>query len=288
MRAHQKFANGNGNDRLLVYLRSYYGEPKDFPAFVYLSQVMQAQAIELEAEHLRASRPRSMGSLYWQLNDCWPAASWASIDSFGRWKALQFHARRFYNDLLIAPMRQDGTTNLYAVNDRTTSVQTNVHTRVMSLDGRVLSDSTAPVTMPPLSSTRVNTLPDEALLKGADPARTMVVFTMEVDGKAVSRHIVYFRAARDLSLPQAKVTAHVTAGAHGLELTLHADTLARDVWISFGDQDVTLADNAFTLLPDETRVISLKSSAAAAALESALHIQTLDTATLPGMAGAGD
>jgi beta-mannosidase len=249
---------------------------------------MQAQAIELEAEHLRSSRPRSMGSLYWQLNDCWPAASWASIDSFGRWKALQFHARRFYNELLIAPMRQDGTTNVYAVNDRTTPVQTNVHMQIMSLDGHMLSESTAPVTMPPLSSTRVNSLTDDALLKGADPAKTLVVFTMEVDGKAVSRHILYFRAARDLKLPAAKVTAHVTAGAHGLEMTLHADTLARDVWISFGDQDVTLADNAFTLLPGETRTISLKSGADAAALESALHIQTLDTATLPGMAGTGD
>jgi beta-mannosidase len=134
----------------------------------------------------------------------------------------------------------------------------------------------------------VNSLTDEALLKGADPAKTLVVFTMEVDGKAASRHILFFRAARDLRLPQAKVTAHVTAGAHGLEMTLHADTLARDVWISFGDQDVTLVDNAFTLLPGETRTISLKSSAEAAALESALHIQTLDTATLPGMAGAGD
>jgi beta-mannosidase len=288
MRAHQKFANGNGNDRLLVYLRRYYGEPKDFPAFVYLSQAMQAQAIELEAEHLRASRPRSMGSLYWQLNDCWPAASWASIDAFGRWKALQFHAQRFYNDLLIAPIRQEGTTNLYAINDRTTPVQANVHMQVMSLDGRVLSESTAPTTMPPLSSTRVNSLTDDALLKGTDPSKTLVVFTMEVDGQAVSRHILYFRAARDLTLPQAKVTAHVTAGAHGLELTLHADTLARDVWISFGEHDVTLADNAFTLLPGETRTIQLKSSADASALENALHIQTLDTATLPSMAGAGD
>jgi beta-mannosidase len=142
--------------------------------------------------------------------------------------------------------------------------------------------------MPPLSSTRVSSLTDEALLKGADPAKTLVVFTMEVDGKTVSRHIVYFRAARDLSLPQAKVTAHVTAGAHGLEITLHADTLARDLWISFGDHDVTLDDNAFTLLPGETRTIPLKSSAGAAAVESALHIQTLDTATLPGMAGAGE
>ncbi|HEX4582430.1 MAG TPA: glycoside hydrolase family 2 protein, partial [Acidobacteriaceae bacterium] len=288
MRAHQKFANGNGNDRLLVYLRRYYGEPKDFPAFVYLSQVMQAQAIELEAEHLRASRPRSMGSLYWQLNDCWPAASWASIDSFGRWKALQFHARRFYNDLLIAPIRQDGTTNIYAINDRTVPVRANVDMQVMGFDGRVLSESTSSVTMAPLSSTRVNSLRDDALLKGADPKKTLAVFTMDVDGKAVSRHILYFRMARDLNLPQAKVSAHMTAGANGLELALHADTLARDLWISFGDQDATLADNAFTLLPGETRTISLKSSADAAALESALHIQTLDTATLPGMTGAGD
>ncbi len=94
--------------------------------------------------------------------------------------------------------------------------------------------------------------------------------------------------ARDLKLPQAKVTAHVTHTTQGLELMLHADTLARDVWISFGDQDVTLADNAFTLLPGETRTIALKGGADAAALESALHIQTLDTATLPGMPGAGE
>jgi beta-mannosidase len=288
MRAHQKFANGNGNDRLLLYLRRYYGEPKDFPAFVYLSQAMQAEAIELEAEHLRASRPRSMGSLYWQLNDCWPAASWASIDSFGRWKALQFHARRFYNDLLVAPIRQDGTTTVYAISDRTTPVQATVRTQVMNFDGRILSDSTTPVTMPPLSSTQVNSTKDEALLKDADPANTLVVFTMAVDGKNVSRRILYFRAARDLGLLQAKVTAHVIAGAQGLELTLHADALARDVWISFGDQDATLADNAFTLLPGESRTIPIKSNADASALESALHIQTLDTATLPSMAGAGD
>src|SRR6202012_6264581 len=102
----------------LLYLRRYYGEPRDFPAFVYLSQAMQAQAIELEAEHLRASRPRSMGSLYWQLNDCWPAASWASIDAFGRGKALPFSARRFYNELLIAPIRQDVTNNAYGIHDR--------------------------------------------------------------------------------------------------------------------------------------------------------------------------
>jgi beta-mannosidase len=111
---------------------------------------------------------------------------------------------------------------------------------------------------------------------------------MMVDGKAVSRQILYFRAARDLNLPQARVTAHVISSPHGLELTLHADTLARDLWISFGDQDVTLADNSFTLLPGESRTIPIKSSADAATLERALQMQTLETATLPSMTAAGE
>jgi beta-mannosidase len=152
----------------------------------------------------------------------------------------------------------------------------------------VLWESTTPSTLAPLSSVRLSSLNDDALLKGADPTKTLVAFTLEVDSKVVSRHISYFRAARDLSLPQAKVTAHVTAGAHGLEVTLHADTLARDVWISFGDQDVTLADNAFTLLPGESRTIPLEGGTDAMALEKALQIQTLDAATLPSMAGAAE
>src|SRR5207245_1571216 len=82
--------NHGGNERILTYMLREYREPKDFASFVYLSQVQQAEVIKLGAEHLRRNRPRTMGSLYWQLNDCWPVASWASIDYFGRWKTQQF------------------------------------------------------------------------------------------------------------------------------------------------------------------------------------------------------
>jgi len=78
MQAHQK--NKGGNERILTYMLREYREPKDFASFVYLSQVQQAEIIKIGAEHLRRQRPRTMGSLYWQLNDCWPVASWASID----------------------------------------------------------------------------------------------------------------------------------------------------------------------------------------------------------------
>jgi beta-mannosidase len=78
-------------------------EPKDFESFLYVSQVLQAEGIRIGAEHLRRIMPHNMGSLYWQINDCWPVASWSSIDYFGRWKALQYYARRFYSDLLVSP-----------------------------------------------------------------------------------------------------------------------------------------------------------------------------------------
>ncbi len=88
MLAHQK--NNEGNDIIHNYLLKDYAEPKDFASFLYVSQVLQAEGIKIGAEHFRRLRPETMGSIFWQLNDCWPVASWSSIDYYGRWKALQY------------------------------------------------------------------------------------------------------------------------------------------------------------------------------------------------------
>lgn len=101
MLAHQK--NNEGNSIIHEYLLRDYAEPKDFESFLYVSQVLQAEGVKVGAEHMRRSRPRIMGSLIWQLNDCWPVASWSSIDYYGRWKALQYYARRFYSPILVSP-----------------------------------------------------------------------------------------------------------------------------------------------------------------------------------------
>ncbi len=115
---------------------------------------MQAEGIQLAAEHLRSSRPQSMGSLYWQLNDVWPGASWSSVDYYGRWKALQFHARRFYAPLLIAALRHDGTTVMSLVSDRTTPLAAHWRMRVMDFSGKQLDEHEEAVTLAPLASTR--------------------------------------------------------------------------------------------------------------------------------------
>lgn len=279
MRAHQKFDSGNGNQRLLLYIRKYYGEPKDFASFVYLSQVMQAEGIELAADHLRSARPQTMGSLYWQLNDVWPGASWSSIDYFGRWKALQFHARRFYAPLRVAPIRKDGRTTVFAISDRTTPLDAQLRTRVMTVDGKLLHERLDPVHLPALSSTRVVELTDAALLQGGDPQRSFAVFELVAQGRTVSRHLLYFDRALNLQLPNPELQAELRDSGHGVVLSLRAKHLARAVWIDFGDLDAQVSDNAFNLLPGESVELQVTATADLASLRQALHVRSLVDAT---------
>jgi len=275
MRAHQKFANGDGNQRLLLYIRQEYGEPKDFPSFVYLSQVMQAEGIELAAEHLRSARPRNMGSLYWQLNDVWPGASWASVDYFNRWKALQFHAKRFYAPVDVVPLRRDGKTEVFAVSDRTADFDATLRTRVYDMAGKLLREESRPLRATALSSTSLARLDDATLLKGADPRRTVVAFDLLEQGNLVAHHLLYFGAARTLALPQPELATSLRDTGHGLVLTVTAKRLARGVWIDTGDLDVRLSNNAFDLLPGESVDVTIDGHVDADTLRRALSVRSL-------------
>jgi beta-mannosidase len=276
MRAHQKFANGDGNQRLLLYIRQEYGEPKDFPSFVYLSQVMQAEGIELAAEHLRSARPRNMGTLYWQLNDVWPGASWASVDYFNRWKALQFHAKRFYAPVDVVPLRKDGKTQVFAVSDRTSAFDATLRTRVYGMEGKLLREENKPVRAAALASTSVGTLDDAALLKGADPLHTVVSFDLLEQRKVVAHHLLYFGAARTLALPaQPGLETAIHTGPDGNMLTVTAKRLARAVWIDTGDLDVRLSNNAFDLLPGESIDIAIEGKADLDTIRHAITVRSL-------------
>ncbi|WP_426688694.1 beta-mannosidase [Rhodanobacter ginsengiterrae] len=286
LRAHQKFDRGNGNQRLLFYIRKYYGEPKDFVSFIYLSQVMQAEGIELAADHLRSARPQSMGSLYWQLNDVWPGASWSSIDYFGRWKALQFHARRFYAPLRVAPIRRDGRTEVFLVSDRTTPLDAQLRTRVMDMDGQLLHQHVDRVLVPALASSRAAELTDAALLQGADPRRSFAVFELVGQGGLLSRHLLYFGPALTLQLPDPGLRAELVDSGHGIMLKVRAERLAREVWIDFGSLDAKVSDNAFDLLPGEHVELPVAGTADIASLRHALHLRSLFDATVRHHAAA--
>ncbi len=286
MQAHQK--NHGGNERILTYMLRQYHEPKDFPSFVYLSQVLQAEAIKTGAEHLRRQRPRVMGSIYWQLNDCWPVASWSSIDYYGRWKALQYYARRFYDELLISPWRHDGKIEIYVVNDKLQPVSGQIHIRLLDFSGKVISDKTQAVEAPAASSAIYLTLDEAQFLGAADPHTSFAVFDLEIAGKRASRNLVHFGNFRDIALPASpRIESAFAKSADGYTLTLTSPVLAPNVYVSFGDVDAVTSDNYVDLLPGEAVTISLKTPVALEQLKNSYEILSItDAFAAPPPAGA--
>lgn len=279
MQAHQK--NHGGNERILTYMLREYREPKDFASFVYLSQVQQAEVIKLGAEHLRRNRPRTMGSLYWQLNDCWPVASWASVDYFGRWKALQYYARRFYDDVLVSPYAHDEKVEVYVVSDKLAALAGTIHARLLDFSGNALLEKSQDVQIPAASSAVYLTLDNKDLFADAaksDPRHSFLVVDLDVNGKRVSRNLVVFDITHNLELPSPKIESNVTKTADGYSLTLESAVLARSVNVSFGDLGVEVSDNYFDLLPKEAATVHLKTSASLDQVQSAMTVVSLTDA----------
>ena len=280
MQAHQK--NKGGNERILTYMLREYREPKDFASFVYLSQVQQAEIIKIGAEHLRRDRPRTMGSLYWQLNDCWPVASWASIDYYGRWKALNYYARRFYDDVLISPFLHDGKVDVYVVSDKLQSLSGTIHMRLLDFSGKLLSDQTKDVELPAQSSAIYFAVDQADLAAKADLRKSFLVFDLLVSGKQVSRNLIFFDVTHNLDLPVApKIEASLAQTGSDYVITLKSPQLARNVYVSFGDLDIQTADNYFDLLPGEPARIRVSSKASLSQLQSALKVVSLTDAFGP-------
>jgi beta-mannosidase len=280
MQAHQK--NKGGNERILTYMLREYREPKDFASFVYLSQVQQAEIIKIGAEHLRRQRPRTMGSIYWQLNDCWPVASWASIDYYGRWKALHYYARRFYDDVLISPFLHDDKVDVYVVSDKLEPLSGKIHMRLLDFSGNILFEQTKDVQVPAQSNAIYFTVDKTAMAAKGDLHKSFLVFDLDVAGKRVSRNLIFFNVTHDLELPVApKLETTVTKTGEGYTVSIQSSKLARSVYLSFGDLDVQSSDNYFDLLPGEAATLQLKSAASAEQLKAALKITSLTEAFNP-------
>ena len=277
MQSHQK--NHGGNERILTYMLREYPEPRDFASFVYLSQVQQAEAIKVGAEHLRRNRPRTMGALFWQLNDCWPGPSWSSIDYFGRWKALQYYARRFYSDLLISPFAHDGGVDVYVVSDQLQPTTAQIRLRLLDFSGKTLLEKTQDAQIPAQSSAVYVSLNQKELLGGADPDRTFLAFELKVAGQTVSRNELFFDTMRNLALPvKPAVQSSITGTGSDFTLTLRSPVLARSIGLSFGDLEVKPSDNYFDLLPGEEVTVQLTTSASLDQLQRSLRITSLTDA----------
>jgi beta-mannosidase len=257
MLAHQK--HPRGNQLIREYMLREYPEPKDFESFLYASQVLQAEGIKVGAEHLRRIMPRDMGSLYWQLDDCWPVASWSSIDYFGRWKALQYYARRFYSPLLISPHVEAGSVNVYVVSDRTQATPAELFVTLYDFDGHALSENRKSAVLSPLASKSYLTLTEDELLRGHDPKTVFLECELSVGGHIESTNHVFFRPFKELTLPSPHVTTYLEKTQGGFIVMIWSDKFARAVYLSAEGLDGYFADNYFDLVPGRPVTVEFRS-----------------------------
>jgi beta-mannosidase len=247
MLAHQR--HPRGNQLVREYMLRDYAQPKDFESFLYVSQVLQAEGIRIGAEHLRRIMPHNMGSLYWQIDDCWPVASWSSIDYYGRWKALQYYSRRFYNDLLVSPTVQKGYLKLFVVSDRPKAVPAKLRVTLMNFDGATLKSFDRDLNVAPLTSRSYFDLRVEELLGGTDGKNAVVYAELLVNGKVVSSHDYFFAPFKDLTFSKPAITSEVTPARGGFSIKLTTDKFAKAVYLSVPDHDGFFSDNYFNLAP---------------------------------------
>jgi beta-mannosidase len=279
MLAHQK--NNEGNSIIHEYIRRDYQEPKDFASFLYVSQVLQAEGIKIGAEHFRRSRPETMGALFWQLNDCWPVASWSAIDYYGRWKALQYYARRFYAPILVSPHLENGTVKVYIVSDKTQAAAATLRVRLMDFDGKVLLDESQAVEVAPLSSQVYLEWPLYQLTQAgaADTSRVFAVAELTASGATISRNLLYLAPVKEVHLKPAALQVETSADkGNNAVIRVTSPVLARSVYLSFGNLDVKVSDNYFDLLPGETVEITASSTASLDALKAQLKVVSLTDA----------
>jgi beta-mannosidase len=221
-----------------------------------------------------------MGSIFWQLNDCWPVASWSSIDYYGRWKALQYYARRFYAPILVSPHVEEGSVKVYIVSDKTEAKPATLRVRLMNFDGKVLLEQSENISVAPLTSQVYLDWPLKKLTDAgaADTSRVFVVADLTASGAELSRNLSYLAPVKGVHLKPAQLKVE-TAGANGsYKIRVTSQVLARSVYLSFGNLDVKVSDNYFDVLPGETVEITATGAASVDALKAQLKVITLTDA----------
>ena len=254
MEQHQK--NASGNSLMVGQMLDTFRLPKDFPSLVYLSMVLQAEGIRYGVEHWRRHTDRVAGTLYWQLNDCWPVASWSSLDYFGRWKALHYAARRFYAPLMMSIEDQPPVHGIYISSDVRDAWEGTVRWSLETLGGEVLTAGEEPVKAAPLAVTHVRTL--DFADRVSDANRREVVFVAELwqGEQRAALQVSTFVPTKHLSLIDPAITCAVSVEGDQLNVAVTARSLARLVELSLAGVDVVFSDNYFDLPARRTVTVS--------------------------------
>ncbi len=272
MKEHQK--HPAGYETIDEYLLRDYKRPKDFESYVYVSQVLQAEGIKSAIESHRRAKPYCMGTLYWQLNDCWPVVSWSSMDYYGQEKALHYFVKNEYNTLLVSPVVKNGILQVFIISDSLQDCQPNLHFSLRDFGGRTFLDTALTIYIKKNSSSSYLEFPVDKLVQGKDTKQLVFTTQLTSGTKILSQNNLYFDPVKDLLLEKPLITKTVKKSPEGYKITLSSNKLAKNVYLVC-DQKGSFSGNFFDLLPDETRTITFTTKDKSSSFEEKLKIMTL-------------
>ena len=289
MEQHQR---SHGNGRIMEYLLAWFQAPNSFESTLWLTQILQGMSIKYACEHWRRMMPRGMGTLYWQLNDCWPVASWSSIDYHGRWKALHYMAKHFFAPLMVSGVEDvaKGCVEVHVTSDLLEQVDAKVKWTVTDVDGKVLLRGGRKVRAAACSSRKVETLRLSELAELHEKRGLLVWLELKAPGKPVSRNLAFFarpiRRPRifsprpkhlDLSRKPGITKKIAKRGDGSFDIRLSSKHPALWVWLELDKVDAKLSDNFCHLRPGASVKVHVRPAKKLTAkeLRSQLRVQSL-------------
>ena len=250
LQSHQK--HPRGNELIKKYMERDYKVPENFSDFIYVSQLLQAEGIEMGIEAHRRAMPYCMGSLYWQLNDCWPVVSWSGIDYEMRWKAMQYFVKKSFESVILSLERDDETLNIYLINDGNESVKGYLTFQSINFDGEIKLHAEEYYQINPNSVELLRSL-DITNYTHIDWSYSFLIIGFNGDVRVNEKYFYFVKPKNmNLSKPEIKISKEKN-GDHYI-LNLVSNTLAKNVFVD-SNADGKFSDNFFDLIPGEEKII---------------------------------
>ncbi|MDK2951252.1 MAG: beta-mannosidase [Kosmotogales bacterium] len=254
MLSHQK--NPSGNEKILKYMRDRFVIPDGFWKKIIVSQITQGEAIEFGVEHWRRNRNENhcMGTLYWQLNDCWPVASWSSIDYFGRWKALHYMAKRFFNPMLVSVDDEKNKIKIWITNDLKEDFRGVLKYEIFNFDGDKISENSEIIYSKKLESEIIKEFDLKEMNLNKDE---IIIYNSLEDssGKEVYRDAKFFRTPKSIPLTDPKISFNMEGES---KLTVSAEENSLFVFLYSDKHDFICSDNYFHMRKNEKRIVEIE------------------------------
>ena len=255
MSSHQR--SGIGNLRIREYMAKDYRIPGRFDHFLYVSHLLQAEGIRNAIEAHRRNKPYCMGSLYWQLNDCWPVASWSGTDFYRNYKALHYFAKKAFEPVVALAHATGDSVEFRLISDVPMKIRGILKIRVMNFEGRTLFTADQPVRIDPLGTAAPVKLKVSEITNNVPLTQLVVVSSFAAEGFAASDHLLYLVKPKDLELPQVKIKVGVVEESGHWTVSLSSDKLARNVMITWKGRAGIFSDNYFDLIPGRPVTVKL-------------------------------